>query len=56
MKFSADFVLEPLELISGQKISWDIKWNITKKSWEWNKEFPEVTGDIVLLSEILSSL
>jgi len=54
--FSADFVLEPLELISGQKFSWKMKWSITKKSWEWNKEFPEVTGDIVLFSEILSSL
>jgi len=55
-KFSADFLIEPLELIAWQKISWKIEWNITKKSWEWDSQFPTLTGDIILFSEILSSL
>ena len=56
VKFSADFLIEPLELISGQKFSWKMDGNVTKKSWEWNNQFPVLTGDIVLFSEILSSL
>ena len=56
VKFSADFLIEPLELIAWQKISWKLDWNVTKKSWEWNSQFPVLTGDIVLFSEILSSL
>ena len=56
VKFSADFLIEPLELIAWQKISWELDWKVTKKSWEWNSQFPVITGDIVLFSEILSSL
>ena len=56
VEISADFLIEPLELITWQKISWKLDWSITKKSWEWNRQFPEITGDIVLFSEILPSL
>jgi len=54
--FSADFVLEPLEIISWQKISWKLGWSITKKSWESDREFPELTWNVFSLSELLSSL
>lgn len=56
MKFSIDFVLEPLEIISWQKISWKMEWDITKKSWEWINEIPELSGEILSLNDLLSSL
>jgi len=56
VKFSADFVLEPLELISWESISWKLKWTLTKKSWAWDSEIPELTGNILSLSDLLSSL
>ena len=56
MKFSIDFVLEPLEIISWQKISWKMEWDITKKSWEWINEIPGLSGEILSLSDLLSSL
>jgi hypothetical protein len=54
--FSADFVLEPLEIISWQKISWKLGWSITKKSRESDREFLELTWKVFSLSELLSSL
>jgi len=56
VKFSADFVLEPLELISWESISWELKWTLIKKSWVWDSEIPELTGNILSLSDLLSSL
>ena len=56
MKFSIDFVLEPLEIIEWQKISWKMEWSIVKESWEWDGEIPEISGDILSLSDLLSSL
>ena len=56
LEISGDFNFEPLELIEWQKISWKLEWNITKKSWESDKEIPELTGDIVSINELLSSL
>lgn len=56
VKFSADFVLEPLEIVAWQKIEWELKWNINKKSWVDNQQFPELSWEIVSISEILSSL
>lgn len=56
MKFSIDFVLEPLEIIEWQKISWKMEWSIIKESWEWDGEIPEISGDILSLSDLLSSL
>jgi hypothetical protein len=56
VKFSADFILEPLELISWESISWELKWTLTKKSWAWDSEIPELTGNILSLSDLLSSL
>lgn len=56
IKFSADFVLEPLELISGETISGKLNWSVTKKSWIWDREIPQLSWDILSLSELLSSL
>lgn len=56
IKFSADFILQPLELLEWEKLSWKFEWNITKKSWESGREIPEITGDILSATELLSSL
>jgi len=56
VNFSANFVMEPLELVNWQKISWIVEWNITKKRWESDREFPELTWEILSLNWILSSL
>ena len=56
VKYSADFVMEPLELLDWQKISWKLEWNITKKSWESDREIPEITEEVLSFSELLSSL
>ena len=49
------FVLEPIELITGQKISWKLTWIISKNSSEIHK-LPELTWDILLFNELLNSL
>jgi len=56
INFSADFIFEPNKTLSWQKISWELNWNITKKQWSWDENIPELTGNILLLSELLSSL
>lgn len=56
VKFSADFVLEPLEIISWQKISWEIKWNIKKENLNGKENFPELSWEIMSINEILSTL
>ena len=56
IKFSADFVTEPIELIKWEKFSWKLEWNITKKAWESDQEIHEITGEIIPLTELLSSL
>ena len=56
LTFSADFVSEPLDITDWQKISWEIEWSLVKKSWESDKEIPEITWDILSFSELLSSL
>lgn len=56
VKFSADFVLEPIELISWQKISWEIKWNIQKENLNGTENFPELSWEIMSINEILSAL
>ena len=56
VKFSADFVLEPIELISWQKISWEIKWNIQKENLNGTEKFPELSWEIMSINEILSAL
>ena len=55
-KFSADFDFEPTKILPWQKISWKLNWDITKKAWNWDETIPELTGKILLLSELLSSL
>lgn len=56
MKISADFVLKSLEIISWQKISWKIDWSILKEVWKWDEKIPELTGNVLLRSELLTSL
>jgi len=56
VKFSADFVLEPLEIMAWEKVSWKLNGYVTKKSWEISEDFPELTGNILSFSELLSSL
>ena len=54
--FFADFVLGPLEIVDWQKISWKLKWSITKKLLKWNENFPQLTGNILLRSDLMASL
>jgi hypothetical protein len=56
MKLSIDFVLEPLEIVLWQKISWTMEWNIIKNSWEWNNKIFGLSGEVLSLSDLLSSL
>ena len=56
IKISADFILEPLELIKWQKISWKLEWKLNKESWNTDEKFPELSWEILSLSELLSSL
>ena len=56
VSFSADFVLEPLEIIAWQKITWNLKWNIKKQQPKWDEIFPEISGEITPFSEIAASL
>ena len=56
VSFSADFVLEPLEIIAWQKITWNLKWNIKKQQPKWDEKFPEISGEITPFSEIAASL
>lgn len=55
VKISWNFILEPIELISGQKISWKLTWTVSKDNSEEYK-IPELTWTILLFSEILKSL
>lgn len=56
VKISADFVLEPLEIIAWQKISWEIEWSIKKEKLNNDEKFPELSWEIMSINEILSSL
>ena len=56
VKFSADFVTEPIELEKWQKLSWKLEWDIIRKSWESDREIPEITGEVLSVTELLSSL
>ena len=56
IKFGSNFILEPLELVSGQKISWRLDGYLIKQSAKWDEVLPELSWDIVLFSDLLSSL
>ena len=56
VKFSADFVLEPFKIMVWERISWKLNWNVVKKSWEGDKKIPELTGNVLLWSELVGSL
>ena len=54
--FFADFILEPLEIVDWQEISWKLEWSIIKKMSKWDEEFPELTGNILLRNDLMASL
>jgi hypothetical protein len=56
LDFSSEFVLEPLQLIAWQKISWKLEWSIIQKKEVDDKEFPTISEKPLLLSELLSSI
>lgn len=56
LKFSADFILEPLEIMAWEKISWKFDGYLIKKAWEFDKQIPEISGNILSWNELLSSL
>lgn len=56
IKFIADFEIDSIKSLSWQKISWKINWDTTKNSWNWEEIIPELTGNILSLSELLSTL
>lgn len=51
VNIDADFVLEPLEIIAGQKISWKMYGEI-KKADSINKEIPQLSWEILSISKI----
>lgn len=56
VKILADFVLNSFETVDWQIISWQLDWSVIKRSWEWDKQIPELTGNVLLRSDILSLL
>ncbi len=56
VKFSGKFILEPLQLVQWQKISWNFEWKIIKSSPDGSEIIPEISWEIVPLSSILSLL
>ena len=56
LEIFADFVLEPLQLIAWQKISWKLKWNIVQYDWVDDNKFPKLSEETLLLSDLLSSI
>jgi len=55
VQVSGSFALEPMKLIEWQKISWKIEWNIEKHFGVDDTKFPVLSGDILSISELLSS-
>ena len=51
VNIDADFVLEPLEIIAGQKISWKMYGEV-KKADSINKEIPQLSWEILSISKI----
>ena len=51
-----NFVMEPLQLIAWQKISWKLEWSIVQNYWVDDSKFPTITEETLLISEILSSI
>ena len=49
------FVLEPIEIIAGQKISWKLSWTILKDI-SGDFKLPELTWNILSFNELLNSL
>lgn len=55
VKISWNFILEPIELIAGQKISWKLTGTVSKDN-SWKLKLPELTWNILLFNELLNSL
>ena len=55
VKITWNFILEPIELISGQKISWKLTWTVSKNH-SGDFKLPELTWNILLFNELLNSL
>ena len=53
--FSANFILEPHEIIAGQKISWKIDGEIRKID-SLNKEIPQISWETLSISKISETL
>jgi hypothetical protein len=53
---SAKFELTPNNILTWEKISWDLNGSITKKSSNGKESIPELTWTILLLSELMDSL
>ena len=56
IKLSAKFELTPNNILTWEKISWDLNGSITKKSSNGKESIPELTWTILLLSELMDSL
>lgn len=54
-KISAKFILQP-ELLGWKKVSWSFEGNITKKSPKGSEKIPEISWELIKISEVLSAL
>ena len=56
INLSAKFELKPNNILTWEKISWDIDWTILKKFSDGNEIIPEITWEVIWLSALLSTL
>ena len=54
-KVSAKFILQP-ELLAWEIVSWSLSGNISKRSPKGSEKIPEISWEIVKLSDVLWSL
>lgn len=56
IEFSANFELEPAQLFVWQRISWNVEWKSVKRTWVEDAQFPVLSGDLLSISDLLSSI
>lgn len=56
VQFKADFVMQPLQLVEGQKISWKLNGHIIRQPAKWDETLPELSWDVVLFSDLIWAL
>lgn len=56
VKVKANFIMQPLQLAEWQKISWELKGQVIRQSANGDEVIPELSWDIVLFSDLVSSL